>query len=326
MSSVKTVFVCGGTGTQGGALARQLLPKGVAVHTMTRDPSSAAAKKLESLGAKLFRGSFDEEEVIRRAVQGVDAIFLNFMPNLSNPQGDIKHARSIMRLAREAGARHVVYSSGLGIDRLEVLLQDQVGGERSALSAGAERSPLLASGFFNVKVEIEEAVASAGFDTWAVLRPAFFMANFVLPKVAMYPGLAETGRANTAWRHDTLLPLVDDETIGVFAAAAVLEPERFDGKKLDVADELRTVDECLGMLGDATGRDLRLVELTDDEVEDRITTNLFTAGELLTRRLAECLDFDAVKRLGLPLSSFDKFLQREKDIVLATYKNAPAKV
>ncbi|TLD22093.1 hypothetical protein PspLS_07971 [Pyricularia sp. CBS 133598] len=317
MSSIKTVFVCGATGTQGGALARQLLPKGVAVHTMTRDPSSVAAQELESLGVKLFRGSFDEEEVIKRAVQGVDAIFLNFMPDLSDPQGDVRHARSIMRLGREVGARHVVYSSGLGTDRLQELLQGQPGAEGSALVAG---------GFFNVKVDVEDAVAAAGFDTWAVLRPAFFMANFVLPKVAMYPGLAETGRANTAWRHDTVLPLVDEETIGVFAAAAVLEPERFDGEKVDISDELRTVDECLGMLGDAAGRDLRLVELTDDEVEARITTNLFTAGEVLTRRLAECLDLDAVKRSGLPLSSFDKFLQREKDAVLATYKGAPLKV
>ncbi|KAH9436857.1 hypothetical protein MCOR02_000519 [Pyricularia oryzae] len=317
MSSIRTVFVCGATGTQGGALARQLIPKGVAVHTMTRDPSSAAAREIESLGVKLFRGSFDEEDVIKGAVQGVDAIFLNFMPDLSNPQGDVRRARSIMRLGREAGARHVVYSSGAGTDRLQALLLDQ---------PGAERSLRIAGGFFNAKVDVENAVASAGFDTWAVVRPAFFMSNFVLPKVAMYPGLAETGIANTAWRHDTQLPLVDEVTIGVFAAAAVLEPERFHGEKVDIADELRTVDECLAMLGDAAGRDLRLVELTDDEVEARIATNLFTAGEVLTRRLTECLDLDVVRRRGLPLSSFDKFLQREKDAVLATYKNAPPKV
>ncbi|TLS21783.1 uncharacterized protein PpBr36_09261 [Pyricularia pennisetigena] len=303
MSSIKTVFVCGATGTQGGALTRQLLPKRVVVHAMTQNPSSAATKELESLGVKLFRGSFDEEQVIERAVQGVDAIFLNLMLDLSNPHGD-------------PGLRHIVYSSGLATDRLQALLLGQ---------PLAEGSPLVASGFFNVKVDIEDAVAAAGFDAWAVIRPAFFMADFVLPKVAMYPGLAKTGRANTAWRHDTVLPLVDDETIGVFAAAAVLEPQRFDGKKLDVADELRTLDECLGMLGDAAGRDLRLVELTDDEVEARSSTNLFTAGEVLTRRLAECLDLDAVKRLGLPLSSFDKFLQRERDAILATYKDAPPK-
>ena len=49
------ILVTGATGTQGGAVARELLDRGYRVRGLTRDPSKAAAQALQALGAQVER-------------------------------------------------------------------------------------------------------------------------------------------------------------------------------------------------------------------------------------------------------------------------------
>lgn len=46
--------------------------------------------------------------------------------------------------------------------------------------------------YWDSKWEIEEAVRGANFPTYTILKPAFFMENFILPKVSyMFPDLLQ---------------------------------------------------------------------------------------------------------------------------------------
>ena len=71
------VFVCGITGTQGGAVARRLLSENVAVTALVRDPSSPQAQSIEALGAKLFPGNFDDTSALEQAMAGCTAAFIS---------------------------------------------------------------------------------------------------------------------------------------------------------------------------------------------------------------------------------------------------------
>lgn len=145
------------------------------------------------------------------------------------------------------------------------------------------------------------------------------MSNYVQPLVRMYAGLVDEGRWRTAMQRDTLIPLVDVDTIGRFGAAALRDPERFHGKEIELADEFATVDEVLGKLAAVTGRDLKAVYMTDEEVDAEKGTNPFVAGMLMMRGLAGFVDLEKVKEWGIPVSSMDRFIEREKSRVLETY-------
>ncbi|CAI6096650.1 hypothetical protein V2G26_016467 [Clonostachys chloroleuca] len=305
----QAVFVCGATGTQGGALARQLLSKGIAVHAVARNLASPKAKAIESQGAKLWHGDFDNESALRDALAGTAAVFLNFMPDFNDASANLRQAKLIIRLAQAAGVTHAVCSSGMKPDRLKELLVDVP-------------EDTFFSQIMRVKLDIEKEV-SLGFQTSTILRPGFFMANFMQPLVMMYPDLTSTGKWTTALLADTRLTLTDTETIGVFAAAAVLDPERFNGKDIHFCDELLTTEEIAQKLKAATGKDIERRTLPEEDVQAQKEANPFIRGQLAMRTMARDVSMEEIKGFNLPLSTFDAFLTREKETLDITFANVP---
>ncbi|KAH8677146.1 hypothetical protein BGZ61DRAFT_426696 [Ilyonectria robusta] len=306
--SASKVFVCGATGTQGGSLTRCLRAKDIEVHALARDPTSDKAKAIEALGVKLWHGDYDNQEAMASAIAGCDAIFINLMPNLKDLSTEMVWAKNLLAAGKAAGVKHAIYSSSFSSDNLEKLkFLDQEG-----IVATVLRS----------KQSIEQEVRGAGYDHWTILRPGNFMANFLQPLVRMYPGLVDQGVWTTAMTRETVLPMVDTKTIGLFACAAVLEPERFSSKQISYADELVSIDALLQELSKATGRDLKAVYLTDAEIEEQKATNIFIGGQLVMRDMSRLVNMHEVKEWGIPMSTFKEFLVREKEAVDATYNSS----
>ena len=69
------ILVFGATGTQGGAVARQLLTNGYKVRALVRNPDSEKAQTLARLGAELVQGNFDIPDSIKSAITGVWGVF-----------------------------------------------------------------------------------------------------------------------------------------------------------------------------------------------------------------------------------------------------------
>ena len=92
-------FVTGGTGYQGGSLARILLAKGHKVHALIRDPSSPKALELKKLGAAIFHGGFDDVSTIKDAISGVAGVFLNPFPTPQDPDLQVRQALNIIDAA-----------------------------------------------------------------------------------------------------------------------------------------------------------------------------------------------------------------------------------
>jgi len=125
----------------------------------------------------------------------------------------------------------------------------------------------------------------------------------------------------TALLPDSVLPMVDPVTIGAFAAAAALDPPRFHEQEIEIADQFMTLKELMPRLSAAAGRDLQAVYMTNEDVEAQKGANPMVAAMLMMRDLSIFVDMAKVKSWGVPLSSFDRFLERERARVLETYKN-----
>lgn len=303
--SISTVFVCGATGTQGGVLARHLRAKNIEVHALARDATSEKAKALELIGVKLWPGDYDNTEALAAATSGCNAIYINHMPDFTDLTAEERWTKNILDAGKAAGATHVVYSSGFGVSETHKMKYlDQQGFVATILRS---------------KLGVENQVQASGYITWSVLRPGNFMANFLQPFVRMYPGLVEQGVWTTALLPETVLPMTDTETIGKFSCQVVLEPERFHGKIVTYADEMLTAAQIVEQLSQATGRELKVVHLTDEEADAQKGTNPFIGGQLAMRDMAQFVDLEEVKELGMPLGTFREYLQREKKAVEATY-------
>ena len=302
--SSPTVFVTSATGTQGEAVARQLRQLGWNVRATVRDPNAAPAKHLESLGVSLTIGDWDNREALKTAISGSDSLFLNMRPTLQDMGVERVQAKRILDVAKEAGVKHVVYSSAATIDRLHELDLDP--------------NSIVAQSLYS-KEAIEELVRSAGFPSWTILRGPFFMANFLQPKILMYPGLVETNTWTIALRPDSAIPMVDCEDLGKFAVAAFQDPARFHAHGIAVAGDVLTPPQMMEQLSAATGRELKAVFLTDEEIEAQSVTNLFIKGQLLIRDMNKFVELDQVGSWGIPVTTFKAFLERETQAIKETW-------
>ncbi|KAE8374443.1 hypothetical protein BDV26DRAFT_269917 [Aspergillus bertholletiae] len=303
--STSTFFVCGATGTQGGAVINHLLKAGAKVHAVTRNIDAPAAKNLQSRGVHLTQGDFTDPETLKQNTKGCTAVFLCLMPDLRVLNSEVHQAENILSAAKEAGIKHVIYSSGFSVNEPQRLKH-------------WNPNSLVAKMLLN-KQTVENKVRTAGFEYWTILRPGNFMSNYLQPLVQMYPGFVQTGVWNTALLPETQLPMVDPNDIGAFGAAALFDPVRFHEKEIEIASEFMHVADVVEALSRATGRDLKAVFLTQEEAEQQAALNPFIDGQLLARDMAQYVDLEEVRAWKLPLGTFGEFLTREEERVKATW-------
>lgn len=307
------VFVCGATGTQGGFVARHLRKANIPVHALVRDPSSANSKALEAIGVTLFRGSWDDSEALKPAIRGTKAAFLNFMPSFTDPRQELRDSQVVLSAAKEAGVEHIVYSSLSSLKNIIPLVSDMDPNG-------------LAPQIFGVKMDILNAVMSINFATFTILRPSKFMSDFFGPAAIWYGNLTTTGVFETAQRQGATTPFVDPDDIGAFATAALTDPRRFAGQKVDVHTEILTLEDAISMLAAATGKKLTIRFLSNEEIEERVKVDVFTQVQVMMRNTAALVTMDSVTGWGVPVGSFRNFLEREKAALDETYANVPDSV
>ena len=118
MGSMK-VLVTGGTGFLGRRLVQQLLEEGEEVWTLAR--TSQAAAPLQSLGARVISGDVRRWSSLRRAVQGMEAIF--HCAGKVEPTGrwvdflevNVLGTERLILAAVEHGVRRIIHVSSIGI-------------------------------------------------------------------------------------------------------------------------------------------------------------------------------------------------------------------
>ncbi|KAL4804414.1 hypothetical protein BDV18DRAFT_162176 [Aspergillus unguis] len=294
-----SIFVCGATGTQGFALTTHLLARNVKVRSISRDLSTSRSKAALASGVILSQGDFNDESALHAAMAGCTGLFLNLVPDISASGQELNQARRILSVAKQAGIKHVVYSSGLVTHPERRKYWD-------------ETHPV--AKMIRSKNAVEEAVRGAGFEAYTILRPGDFMSNYVAPRVcAMYPGLVERGELVTALDSRTVLPVVDPDDIGRAGAAVFMQPGRFNGREIALVGEMMTVEDMLRELSSATGRELTVHYMTNGEVEAQ-RTNPVVGAQLMMRDMSDEVDMQAVRAWGVELGElggFAAFLHRD---------------
>ncbi|MHB8845853.1 MAG: NmrA/HSCARG family protein [Nitrospirota bacterium] len=233
------ILVSGATGKQGGAVARELLLHGYSVRAMTRKPAGPKARALEALGAEVVQADLDRPETLDRALAGVWGVFAVQNTWEAGVEREELQGKRFAEMAKNEGVQHFVYSS--------------VGSAH--LKTGIPH--------FDNKARIEERVRELGFPSHVVLRPVFFMENWLSP--SFRPGL-DAGRLAIALKPGTRLQMLAAEDIGRFGRIAFERDKALNGRAIDLAGDERTVTEIAEVLGHALGRKIDHVPVPISEV------------------------------------------------------------
>jgi uncharacterized protein YbjT (DUF2867 family) len=227
VSGNRIVVVTGATGRQGGAVTRALLGAGWQVRAMTRDPGQARAAALAAEGAELVQADMEDGASLDRAFAGAYGVYSvqNFMT--SGVDGEVRQGRLVGEAAGRAGIRHLVYGSAGTGDR----------------GTGV--------GSFESKLDVEDHFAELSLPV-TVLRPMAFMELMTDP--AFYPaaGVWHVWPKLAGW--DFRVPWLSCSDLGLIAERVFAQPERFIGEHLQLAGDVRSLEECRQIYTRVRGR------------------------------------------------------------------------
>ena len=138
-------FVTGATGTIGSATVQALKDKGAKFKVGARSPD-----KLKGQGVEAVLFDWDKPETYGPALKGVEKVFL--LPPTSDKQ--VEYTQKLVDEAKKAGVKHIVKLSVIGADA------------KPGIILGRQH------------LEGEKVIQASGL-AWTMLRPTFFMDNFV---------------------------------------------------------------------------------------------------------------------------------------------------
>lgn len=235
----RLVAVTGVTGTQGNAVARELLKNGYEVRGLTRKPESEKARELSALGARILKCDLNAAEDVSRALTGAWGAFGVFTFMEGGIAQEEEQAKRFAAAAKTAGVQQYVYSSVASADR----------------KTGIPH--------FENKARVEQSLKSLGLKSYTVLRPAFFMDNFRSPW--LWPGL-EKGRLALALKPGTKLQMVAVEDIARYALLAFEKNTELNRAVIDLAGDEATMPEAAEVLTGALGRKIQYTETPIEDV------------------------------------------------------------
>jgi uncharacterized protein YbjT (DUF2867 family) len=306
----KTIAVVGATGAQGGGLIRAILsdPQGpFQVRALTRNARSDKAVDLARRGAEVLEADLDDLETMKRAFSGAYGAFCvtNFWEHFS-PETELAQAANMAQAAKDAGLKHVVWST-LEDTRRWVPLSD-------------DRMPTLMKKYkvphFDAKGEANQMFTELGVPTTFMLT-SFYWDNLIHFGMGPKPG-PDGALAITLPIGDQQLPGMAAEDIGACAYAIFKQGGDYIGKTVGVAGGHLTGSEMAAALSQALGKEVRYNDVSPEAYRSfgfpgaDDLGNMFQFKRDFNEYFCGARDLEKARALNPSLQSFEEWLARNK--------------
>ncbi|KAJ5700663.1 hypothetical protein N7536_003676 [Penicillium majusculum] len=170
-------------------------------------------------------------------------------------------------------------------------------------------------GYFESKGAIEDLVCSAGFMHWTILRP-----NYLPPSVRGYfPKLGGSYTLRTAMAPEKrMMPLHPDD-IGCFAVAALVEPERFSHRAIEIGEAL-TAEQVARAISEVSGREIAIEHIPRNVAECLAPSNPQIDSQLWFWELQDGIEpREPEAEFGFKLTTSKEFLTANQELVRETF-------
>ncbi|MGC5033341.1 NmrA/HSCARG family protein [Micromonospora sp. DT229] len=295
------VLVVGATGRQGGATVRALRAAGVPVRALVRDPETDRARAVAALGADLRTGDLNDRGSLIAAAEGARAVFSVQMPELKGESldfdGEVTQGVNLIEAALAAGVPQFVHTSVSGA------------GQHAEAPGWHEGRWTALKPYYDAKTAIQDRVRTAGFQHWTLIKPGWFMENF-LPSMAYLLPRGVEGGLVTVLRPETRLSLVAVDDIGRAAAAAIAAPERFHQVELELASDYLSMTEIAEVMSRALGVPLTAPRMTEQEALAAGMPAFGAVSHCFVEVAGQPARPEFARDLGIPLTSFEEWASR----------------
>jgi uncharacterized protein YbjT (DUF2867 family) len=280
------ILITGASGNAGGAVLRELLKSGSKVRAMYRSKEDTA--KVPQ-GAVAVMADFADKQSLRRALEGVDTVYL-----VCSPVRELVELESNMIDAcREAGVKHIVLNSALG--------------------AGD-----FSKSFPSWHGKVEDKLKASGM-AYTILRPNGFMQNLIAY-------FAPSIRAQGAFYQstgDAKVSHIDLRDIAVAAAKILRSPAQHSEKIVELnGPEALSYAEIAEKMSQATGRKVQYVDIPPDAqrkalldmgMPDFLITALLELQEYYAAGKASKVDGTLESLIQRAPAKMDAFLKENAD-------------
>jgi uncharacterized protein YbjT (DUF2867 family) len=206
--------------------------------------------------------------------------------------GEVTQGVNLVEGAKAAGVTQFVHTSVTGA------------GQHTAHPRWNERRWDVEASF-NAKTAVQDQVRAAGFPQWTLLKPGFFMENFLPSMAYLFPRGIEGGLV-AILKPSTRLSLTAVHDIGAAAAAAFAAPERFNGVELEMASDDLSMTEIAEVLSRALATPLSAPDMTVQEALDAGMPPMGAHLEWMNAA-GQPARPEFARAFGIPLTSFDEW-------------------
>ena len=306
----KIIAVVGATGAQGGGLVRAILndkQSGFAARALTRDPNSDKAKALADEGAEVVAADIDNVKSLTKAFEGAHGAYcVTFFWDHMKPEKELTHARNMAQAAKDAGVRHVIWST----------LEDT----RKSIPLSDDRMPTLMGKYkvphFDAKGEANAIFTELGVPTTFLLT-SFYWDNLI--HFGMGPKKGTDGKLAISLPMGTKkLASIAAEDIGKVAYAIFEEGDEMIGKTVGIAGGHLTGAQIAKSLSKALGQEVRYTPVTPAAYRgfgfpgaDDLG-NMFQFYADFEQDCCDARNISETKTLNPELMTFDRWLAQNK--------------
>jgi len=306
MSEKKIIAVFGATGAQGGGLARAILSdpnSEFTVRAITRNINSDKATELAKMGAEVVAADIDDLESLKRVLRGAyGAYFVTFFWDHFSPEKEMAEARNMAAAAKEAGLKHVIWST----------LEDV----RNWVPLDDNSMPTLREKYkvphFDGKGASDHYFIDAGLPVTFML-PSYYWDNLI--HFGMGPKRGADGKLSITFpMGDKKMAGIGSGDIGKCAYGIFKKGASLIGKRIGVAGDQLTCTEMAEAMSKALGEEVSYHEITPEQYRGFG----FPGADDLGNMFQFYRDFDEVcnstrdvkfsKELNPELQSFDMWL------------------
>ncbi|WP_337101293.1 NmrA/HSCARG family protein [Paenibacillus sp. YIM B09110] len=296
----KVILVTGATGLQGGAVAREALKQGFNVRILVRDINSSKAQALIQKGAEAVVGNFDDPSSLERAMQNADAVFSMTNPATPGTDSERQQGFALIQSALNSGVQQFVHTSVAATSRYTEFPEWGTG--------------YWFEQYWTDKWEVEDAIRKAGFSSWTILKPSLMMEDLLDSEHGriMFPHLQQ-GELRTAILPDTRVDFITADDVATFACAAFNNPEKFNGKNIELASESLTMNDVAAVLSNVTGKRLTVYSLSPEEAVDQGIFAGVVRSQEWDNEVGYNVDIDSLKTYNLKLTPLKEWAEKYKD-------------
>jgi uncharacterized protein YbjT (DUF2867 family) len=232
MTDNKIIFVTGGTGNQGGAVARSLVQQGFTVKVLTRNINSTKAQNLKSLDIELIEGDLNNADSYREHLKDLHGVF-SVQTFENGIEEEINQGIKLATIAKELDVKHFLYSSVVGAD-----LNTNV--------------PHIES-----KFKIENYIKQIGLP-FTIIRPTSLYENFLIPQVRK--GILK-GKLVQPINRETIQQYVASEDIGKAASKIFQNSDLYLSRTIPLATEQLSTQEVADIFSDVLNKKIEYQKL-----------------------------------------------------------------